>query len=77
MRYSLLGLKPLPLPKWFKVVQKLLFLGFSVGVLAQSTTLVTDSLDINIPQIQEFKQGFADTIAQKTAEPKITITDYL
>jgi len=77
MRYSLLGLKPLPLPKWFKVVQKLLFLGFSVGVLAQSTPLVTDSLDINIPQMPEFKQGSVELAAQKSAEPQIGITDYL
>jgi len=69
--------KAIPLPKLCRVLHKLLFLCFSVGVLAQTNEAVFDSMAENLPELQEFQQPQTDPTPSENTTPEIAITDYL
>ena len=57
--------------------QKLLFLGLSFGVLAQSNTAITDSIATTFIDEQEFQQTTADLKVPTREATALGITDYL
>ena len=74
-------MKHLPLPKLYRVLQKLLFLFFSAGVLAQDIPPPTSSLlpkSLNDKKATEnpFSTKVLDSLSEKSLDDEISIANY-